>query len=67
MSVKVKRGLGLLVIAVIGWLLGMVLLQAPAEGAAAIFVFVGLLVAVVAAIGGLIGGLTLLAWGLLAD
>jgi len=67
MSVKVKRGLGLLVVAVIGWLLGLVLLQAPADGAVGIVVLVGLLVAAVAAIGGLLGGLGLLAWGLLRD
>ena len=67
MSVKVKRGLGLLVVAAIGWLLGLVLLQAPADGAASIFVFVGLAAAACAAIGGLLGGLGLLAWGLLRD
>lgn len=67
MPVKVKRGLGLLVIAAIGFLLGLVLLNTNAAGAAEIPVFVGLLVALAAFFGGIIGGLGLLAWGLLRD
>lgn len=67
MSMKVKRGLGLLVVAAMGWLLGLALLNAPAAGFAGVLVFIGLLVALIAAIGGLVGGLGLLAWGLLRD
>ena len=67
MPIKVRRGLGLLVVAAIGFLLGLVLLNAPADGAAEIPVLVGLLAALVAAIGGLFVGLVLIAWGLLRD
>lgn len=65
---KVKRGLGLLVIALAAWLIGIVLVQIPADdGLAAVLLVIPLLVVGVAAIGGLIGGLALIAWGLLID
>lgn len=65
---KVKRGLGLLVIALAAWLIGIVLVQIPADdGLAAVLLLIPLLVVGVAAIGGLIGGLALIAWGLLID
>lgn len=67
MSMKVKRGLGLLVVAAIGYLIvfaaqgddGM----ASPGGPTAILEAMGYLLAAV----GLIGGLILLAWGLLRD
>lgn len=68
MPTKVKRGLGLLVLALLGWILGWVLTSA---GAADSWLWpialVGLIAAVVLAIGGLVGGLVLIAWGLLRD
>lgn len=68
MSEKVKRGLGLLVVAVIGYLTVLALLQVPADNLAGqVVVIGGLLVAGVAMLGGAIAGLVLLAWGLLRD
>lgn len=63
---KVKRGLGLLVVAAIGYL---IVFAAQGDdgmasgGAAAIIESIGWLLAAV----GIIGGLVLLAWGLLRD
>lgn len=68
MSWKVKRGLGLLVVAAIGWLIGLPLTHtSPSSDLAAALVVAATLAAVVAFVGGLIGGLALLAWGLLRD
>lgn len=67
MSRKVKRGLGLLVVAVIAALVVLVLLRVPAEGLAAPFVAIGLLAGVAAFFVGVFGGLGMLAWGLLRD
>lgn len=65
---KVKRGLGLLVVALVAWLAGIVLTQIPADdGLAAVLLLIPLLVTGVATIGGLVGGLALIAWGLLRD
>lgn len=63
MSVKVKRGLGLLVVAVLAWLATIALLQAPAS----VPTFLALAVTGIATLGALLGGLVLLAWGLLRD
>jgi len=65
MSVNVRRGLGLLAVAALGWLLGMALLNAPTDGALGVLALAGLFVAVVVTIGGVVSGLGLLAWGLL--
>lgn len=59
MPVKVKRGLGLLVVAVIGYLL----VSAGRSGETPVVELLGWLVVAV----GLLGGLVLLAWGLLID
>lgn len=60
MSVKVKRGLGLLVVAVLTWVVDMAVVDhSPPAG-----VEFALLTVAAAA---LLGGLVLLAWGLLAD
>lgn len=68
MPVKVKRGLGLLVVAAIGFLLLLVMVRVPAEGVVAqVLVTVGLLVGGISFLGGLLGGLGLTAWGLLRD
>lgn len=68
MPTKVKRGLGLLAVAVIGFLVLLVALRAPAEsGVAQVLVIGGILAGGVAVLGGLFGGLGLLAWGLLRD
>lgn len=65
---KVRRGLGLLVVAAIGLLLLYVALRAPADsGVAEALVIAGLLGGIVLALGGLLGGLSLLALGLLRD
>lgn len=69
MSWKVKRGLGLLVIAAIALLVALPLLQADAPDStlgSAAFV-AALLVAGIGFWVALIGGLGLLAWGLLRD
>lgn len=68
MSVKVKRGLGLLVVAAIAFLLLLPLTQAsPSGDAASALLAGGTIAAGVALLGGLVGGLALLAWGLLRD
>lgn len=68
MPVKVKRGLGLLVVALIGFLVLLVALRAPAESTPAqVVVIAGLLAGGIALFGGLFGGLAMLAWGLLRD
>jgi Zn-dependent protease with chaperone function len=64
MPVKVKRGLGLLVVAAIGYLFVNAAQESGGGGtAASAFEAVGWLLAAV----GLVGGLLLLAWGLLRD
>lgn len=67
MSDKVKRGLGLLVVAAIGYLVVFAVRgddgMASPGGPAAIIEAIGYLMAAV----GLIGGLLLLAWGLLRE
>lgn len=60
MSTKVKRGLGLLVVAAIGYLL---VNAAHETDGPALLEASGYLLAAI----GLIGGLSLLAWGLLRD
>lgn len=68
MSMKVKRGLGLLVVALIGWLVALALSQIETDGTfEALLLLIPTLVAGVALIGGLVGGLALIAWGLLRD
>lgn len=68
MSVKVRRGLGLLVVAVIAFLVLLALLQVSiADGAMEWVMVVALLAAAAGTVGGLFGGLALLAWGLLRD
>lgn len=65
MNVKVRRGLGLLVVATMLLLLGFVLEEIPMEGVvlrASVTIAYG-----VAMLGTVIGGLGLLAWGLLRD
>lgn len=62
MSVKVKRGLGLLVVAFIAWLIAYPASQSSSTIASVVVVIAGL-----ALVGALVGGLVLLAWGLLRD
>ena len=62
MSMKVKRGLGLLVVAVAAWLVGLVAMQSTAVPAT---VLLGL--ASVVAVCALVAGVVLLAWGLLRE
>lgn len=62
MSVKVRRGLGLLVVAVVGWLVTFGLLQASATPLQVLSVLVGVLTVAAAGV-----GVVLLAWGLLRD
>jgi hypothetical protein len=63
MSVKVKRGLGLLAVAALGYLVVGLGQSAPAGATADLIEMLGW--ATIAA--GMIGGLLLLAWGLLRD
>jgi hypothetical protein len=66
MTEKVKRGLGLLVVAVIGWLLVAVATEnstAWGSGPVAALEFLGCALLLL----GVVGGLGLLAWGLLRD
>lgn len=68
MPVKVKRGLGLLVVAVAAVLLLLAVLpHAPDDGVLVGVYVVTVLAAAAVALVGLIGGLGLLAWGLLRD
>lgn len=75
MPMKVRRGLGLLVVAVISFLLLNVTVRvtdslAARDGAAEIAGWGVLIVSVVlmlAMLGGLVGGLVMIAWGLLRD
>lgn len=68
MPVKVKRGLGLLVVAVIGCLVLQVLVQIEPGGGAETVLLVGAtVVSGLVFLGGLACGLVLLAWGLLRD
>lgn len=68
MPLKVKRGLGLLVIALIAWLIAFPLMKASPDGdLAALAIAVLLLVAALTFLASLVGGLVLLAWGLLRD
>lgn len=69
MPVKVKRGLGLLVVAALGLLVAQFAMQAQASGSdgQALVGNAFVLVAAVAVLGGLVGGLVLIAWGLLRD
>jgi len=60
--VKVKRGLGLLVVAVIAWLIGY-----PATRADSVAGTLLAIPAVIVFLCALVGGLVLLAWGLLID
>lgn len=62
MSVKVKRGLGLLVVAVVAWLITFGLLQAEATPLAVLAILFGLVTFAAAGV-----GVVLLAWGLLRD
>ena len=69
MSVKVKRGLGLLVVAAIALLVALPLLQAdaPNNEAAEVAMLVLMLVVGLGFWISLVAGLALLAWGLLRD
>lgn len=68
MSNKVKRGLGLLVVAAIAWLVALALSRIEPRGdALGLLLLIPSLAAGVAMVGGLVGGLFLLAWGLLRD
>lgn len=68
MENKVKRGLGLLVVALIAWLGAMALMQVDAVGGVAGALTLVLSMALALAfLVGLVGGLALLAWGLLRD
>lgn len=68
MPVKVKRGLGLLVVAAIALLLAMSVGQIrPTGDAAALITAVVLMALAVVFLAGLLGGLVLVAWGLLRD
>lgn len=62
MSVKVRRGLGLLVVAVVAWLITFGLLQAEATPLVVLAGAFGLLTLAAAGV-----GVVLLAWGLLRD
>lgn len=62
MSVKVRRGLGLLVVAVVGWLITFGLLQADATPLVVLSVLTGVVTIAAAGV-----GVVLLAWGLLRD
>ena len=68
MPEKVKRGLGLLVVAVIAWAISAVLVQIDTNNTAAqLLVGLPLIAAGLVALGCLVGGLVLVAWGLLRD
>lgn len=68
MSMKVKRGLGLLVVALIGFLAIYPMQSMSPDGFLnQALLLVALAVAGVAFFVGLVGGLGLLAWGLLRD
>lgn len=68
MENKVKRGLGLLVVALIAWLGAMAVMQVDAVGGVAGALTLVLSMALALAfLVGLVGGLALLAWGLLRD
>lgn len=62
MSVKVRRGLGLLVAAAVVWLVAFGLLQADTTPLAVLAVVFG-----AAAFAGAVAGVALLIWGLLRD
>ena len=68
MSNKVRRGLGLLAVSALGLVVGLAMLQIadrPDPGLALWLSLPVMIAAVIAFWGGLIGGLVLLAWGLL--
>lgn len=68
MSWKVKRGLGLLVVAALALIALIPLLDADPSGDLSTFVLVALTLAVgLAFAASVLGGLALLAWGLLRD
>lgn len=68
MPVKVKRGLGLLVVALIAWPISYGLLQADPDGALGEWVLPLLgIAASCVLVAAAFGGLVLLAWGLLRD
>lgn len=68
MSAKVKRGLGLLAVAVLAWVVAaFVVSLTPGGGLGGTLLQLVELVAYTAAAVGLVGGLVLIAWGLLAD
>lgn len=62
MSPKVKRGLGLLVVAVIAWLIGYPAVRTDSVAGTLLAV-----PAVIVFLCALVGGLVLLAWGLLRE
>lgn len=67
MSVKVKRGLGLLVVAVIAFLIGTLIDQADRSGGLGAFVGIAYVLSALVMLGAFCGGLVLLAWGLLRE
>ena len=68
MSVKVKRGLGLLVVAVLALIAGNVLLRIDADGVMGDWVLPLAFIAVaLAMVASAVVGLVLVAWGLLRD
>lgn len=62
MPVKVKRGLGLLVVAFAAWLVAYPAMQGTSDLTALLSLVAGAVMAL-----SLVGGLVLLAWGLLRD
>ena len=64
MPEKVKRGIGLVVVAVIAWAIGLTLTQSGGDGP---LVTAALLATGLVGVVGFFGGLALVAWGLLRD
>lgn len=62
MPVKVKRGLGLLVVAVVAWAITALLIQTSSAALNVVALLIGL-----AAFAAAAAGVVLLAWGLLRD
>lgn len=71
-SWQIKRGLGLLLVAVVGWVIAAAVLAAtdPADAASPAVEWIGLVVGLLASfvvVGCLVSGVVLLLWGLFSD